>query len=171
MRQVIQTDLSIWLKFFKTNSVKKGLFPGSFDPFTKGHEVVINKALKLFDEIVIGIGINSTKHYMFDTEKRLKHIQSLFQNEPKISVELYNKLTVDFCKDVDAQFIIRGLRDSKDYEYERSIAHMNQSISDIETVIFLTDPEYSAISSTIIREIHRNGAPIDQFVTNPHLLV
>lgn len=151
--------------------MKRGLFPGSFDPFTKGHEVVIKKALNLFDEIVIGVGVNSTKNYMFDTDKRLNHIKALFANEPKIRVETYNKLTVDFCKDIDAQFIIRGLRDSKDYEYERSIAHMNLSISDIETVIFLTDPEFSAISSTIIREIHRNGAAIDQFVTKPDLLV
>ncbi|MBX2950646.1 MAG: pantetheine-phosphate adenylyltransferase [Crocinitomicaceae bacterium] len=151
--------------------MKRGLFPGSFDPFTKGHEVVIKKALHLFDEIVIGVGVNSTKNYLFDTDKRLFHIRSLFENEPKVKVEVYNKLTVDFCKDIDAQFIIRGLRDSKDYEYERSIAHMNLSISSIETVIFLTDPEYSAISSTIIREIHRNGAAIDKFVTNPHLLV
>ena len=108
---------------------------------------------------------------MFETEKRLNHIRSLFQDEPKVRVETYNKLTVDFCKDIDAQFIIRGLRDSKDYEYERSIAHMNRSISTIETVIFLTDPEFSAISSTIIREIHRNGASIEQFVTNSELLV
>jgi len=125
----------------------------------------------LFDEVVIGVGINSTKNYMFDTEKRIKHIQSLFADAPNVRIEAYNKLTVEFCKDMDAQFIIRGLRDSKDYEYERSIAHMNQSISDIETVIFLTDPEFSAISSTIIREIHRNGASIEQFVTNSHLLV
>ncbi len=151
--------------------MKRGLFPGSFDPFTKGHEVVVRKALKLFDEVVIGVGINSTKNYMFDTEKRINHIQSLFKDAPNVRIEAYNKLTVEFCKDMDAQFIIRGLRDSKDYEYERSIAHMNQSISDIETVIFLTDPEFSAISSTIIREIHRNGASIEQFVTNSHLLV
>ncbi|MCO5259085.1 MAG: pantetheine-phosphate adenylyltransferase [Crocinitomicaceae bacterium] len=151
--------------------MKRGLFPGSFDPFTKGHEVVVRKALKLFDEVVIGVGINSTKNYMFETEKRMNHIQHLFKDEPNVKIESYNKLTVDFCKDVDAQFIIRGLRDSKDYEYERSIAHMNQSISNIETVIFLTDPEFSAISSTIIREIHRNGASIEQFVTNSNLLV
>lgn len=151
--------------------MKRGLFPGSFDPFTKGHEVVIRKALQLFDEVVIGVGVNSTKNYMFETEKRLNHIRSLFKDEPKVRVETYNKLTVDFCKDIDAQFIIRGLRDSKDYEYERSIAHMNRSISTIETVIFLTDPEFSAISSTIIREIHRNGASIEQFVTNSDLLV
>lgn len=151
--------------------MKRGLFPGSFDPFTKGHEVVVRKALLLFDEIVIGVGVNSTKNYLFETEKRLNHIATLFKEEPKIKVQTYNKLTVDFCKDIDAQFIIRGLRDTKDYEYERSIAHMNLAISNIETVIFLTDPMYSAISSTIIREIHRNGGSIEQFVTKPELLV
>ncbi|HLU87893.1 MAG TPA: hypothetical protein VKZ44_09075, partial [Taishania sp.] len=108
---------------------------------------------------------------LFETEKRLNHIATLFKEEPKIKVQTYNKLTVDFCKDIDAQFIIRGLRDTKDYEYERSIAHMNLAISNIETVIFLTDPMYSAISSTIIREIHRNGGSIEQFVTKPELLV
>lgn len=151
--------------------MKRGLFPGSFDPFTKGHEVIVRKALHLFDEIVIGVGINTSKVYLFETEKRLNHIKSLFADNPKVRVETYQKLTVDFCKDIDAQFIIRGLRDSKDYEYERSIAHMNLAISNIETVIFLTDPEHSAISSTIIREIHRNAGAIEQFVTNSHLLV
>jgi len=151
--------------------MKKGLFPGSFDPFTKGHEVVIKKALPLFDEIVIGIGINSTKKYLFDIDKRLLHIRSLFEDYDQLSVQTYNELTVDFCKTIGAQFIIRGLRDSKDYEYERSIAHMNLAISNIETVIFLTSPEYSAISSTIIREIHRNGASIDNFVNKAHLLL
>ncbi len=151
--------------------MKRGLFPGSFDPFTKGHEVVIKKAANLFDEIIIGIGVNSAKTYLFDTDKRLEHIRSLFQDLPNIKVQTYYTLTVDFCKEVDCQFIIRGLRDSKDYEYERSIAHMNKLISDIETVIFLTDPEFSAISSTIIREIYKNGGSIEQFVTNSHLLV
>src|SRR5690606_576513 len=151
--------------------MKRGLLPGSFDPFTKGHELEVRKALLLFDEIVIGVGVNSTKNYLFETEKRLNHIATLFKEEPKIKVQTYNKLTVDFCKDIDAQFIIRGLRDTKDYEYERSIAHMNLAISNIETVIFLTDPMYSAISSTIIREIHRNGGSIEQFVTKPELLV
>jgi len=150
---------------------KKGLFPGSFDPFTKGHEVVIKKALNLFDQVVIGIGINSTKNYLFDTEKRLAHIRALFEGQSQVKVATYNELTVDFCRKIDAQFIIRGLRDSKDYEYERSIAHMNQALSNIETVIFLTNPEYSAISSSIIREIHRNDAPIDKFVSKAHLLL
>lgn len=151
--------------------MKIGLFPGSFDPFTKGHEVVVKKALSLFDQVVIGVGINTSKVYMFDTEKRLAHIQHLFADEPKVKVVTYQKMTVDFCQEIGAQYIIRGLRDTKDYEYERAIAHMNKSMSPIETVLFFTDPEFSSISSTIIREIHKNGASIEQFVTKSNLLV
>ena len=149
---------------------KIGLFPGSFDPFTKGHEAIIKKSIPLFDEIIIGVGINSTKEYMFDTEKRMVHIRSLF-NETAIRVEQYQKLTVHFCQDVGANFIIRGLRNSQDFEYERSIAHMNNDLSGIETVFLLTDQKYTAISSSIVREIHANGGPIESFVTNPDLLV
>lgn len=150
---------------------KIGLFPGSFDPFTKGHEAIIAKALALFDEIVIGIGVNSTKQYWFDLDKRIQHIQSLFPNEPKISVRPFYALTVNFCEEVGAQFIVRGLRDSKDFEFEKSIAHMNYELSKIDTVFFLTDQKYAAINSTIVREIHKNGGSISAFVTNPHLLV
>lgn len=150
---------------------KIGLFPGSFDPFTKGHEAVIRKSLTLFDEIIIGVGENSTKNYMFPLDKRLDHIRSLFNDTSKVRVEVFHTLTVNFCKEVGAQFIIRGLRDSKDFQYEKSIAHMNLSISGIETVFFLTDQQYSAINSTIIREIHKNGGPIDAFVTNVDILV
>lgn len=150
---------------------KKGLFPGSFDPFTKGHEVVVLKSLSIFDEVVIGIGINSRKTYLFDLEKRIQHISSLFKNSPQISVHTYQKLTVDFCKDINASHIIRGLRDSKDFEYEKSIAHMNQAISSIETVFFLTSQEHAAINSSIIREMHLNNADISPFVTSKELLV
>lgn len=151
--------------------MKRGLFPGSFDPFTKGHEAVVLKALTLFDEVVIGVGVNSSKTSYFELNKRLIHIQSLFENDPKLKIQTFQKLTVDFCKDIDAQFIIRGLRDSKDFEYEKSIAHMNNAISGIETVFFVTDSEFSAISSTIIREIVKNNGSMAQFVTNSHLLV
>jgi len=151
--------------------MKRGVFPGSFDPFTKGHEVVVHKALELFDEVVIAVGVNSSKTSMFSLEKRIAHIQSQFSSTKKVKIEVFQKLTVEFCKDVDAQFIIRGLRDSKDFQYERSIAHMNHSLSGIETVFFLTDPEFSAINSTIVREIYKNGGAIDKFVTNSELLV
>ena len=150
---------------------KIGVFPGSFDPFTKGHEIVVHKSLPLFDEVVIGVGINSTKNYLFDIERRMEHIRALFKDVEKVRIEQFQKLTVDFCKDIGASHIIRGLRDSKDFQYEKSIAHMNKSISGIETVFFLTDQEYSAINASIIREIYKNGGPIDAFVTNPELLV
>lgn len=150
---------------------KIGLFPGSFDPFTKGHEVVVRKSLSLFDEVVIGVGVNSSKKYMFDLEKRMAHINSLFENDDNVRVAEFQTLTVNFCKEIGANHIIRGLRDSKDFQYEKSIAHMNFDISEIETVFFLTDQRYAAINSTIIREIHKNGGAIDKFVTNPHLLV
>lgn len=148
-----------------------GLFPGSFDPFTKGHEAVVKKALELFDEVIIGIGTNTSKSYLFSLEKRKEHIRSLFPDNEKVKIETYQKLTVDFCREIGAGYIIRGLRDSKDFEYEKSIAHMNHDISGIETVFFLTDQQYGAINSTIIREIFRNGGNISPFVTNPQLLV
>lgn len=151
--------------------MKRGVFPGSFDPFTKGHEVVVRKSLSLFDEVIIGVGVNSKKAYLFDLDKRMEHIRSLFKDEPKVKVEQFQTLTVNFCKEIDAEFIIRGLRDSKDFQYEKSIAHMNKEISGIETVFFLTEQKYSAINSSIIREIYLNKGPIDAFVTNPDLLV
>ncbi len=151
--------------------MKKGLFPGSFDPFTKGHEAVVLKSLDLFDEVVIGIGINSKKQYLFDIEKRITHISSLFAAHPKVKIQTYQILTVDYCKEIDAQYIIRGLRDAKDFEYEKSIAHMNHAISGIETVFFLTNQEYSAVNSSIIREMYLNHANISPFVTSPELLV
>ena len=150
---------------------KVGLFPGSFDPFTKGHEAIIMKSLSLFDQIIIGVGINSTKKYMFDTNKRVKHIESLFKNQENIRVEQFEMLTIDYCKEVGANFIIRGLRNSKDFEYELSIAQMNYDLSGIDTIFLLTEQKYSAISSSIVREIHANNGPMESFVTNPDLLV
>jgi pantetheine-phosphate adenylyltransferase len=147
------------------------VFPGSFDPFTKGHEAVVRKALNLFEEVIIGIGVNSTKNYQFTLEKRTQHITSLFSASDHIRVVNYQKLTVDLCKAEGAQFIVRGLRDSKDFEYEKPIAQMNEALAGIETVFLLTNQEYSAISSSIIREIYKNEGDITQFVTNAHLLV
>ena len=147
------------------------VFPGSFDPFTKGHEAVVRKALNLFDEVIVAIGVNSTKNYQFTLEKRTQHIRSLFSSSENVRVVNYQKLTVDLCKAEGAQFIVRGLRDSKDFEYEKSIAHMNEVLAGIETVFLLTNQEYSAISSSIIREIYKNDGDITQFVTNTHLLV
>lgn len=150
---------------------KIGVFPGSFDPFTKGHEVVVRKSLQLFDEVVVAVGVNSQKNYLFSLENRLVHIAQLFADEPRIKVEQFNTLTVDYCKKIGASNIIRGLRDSKDFQYEKSIAHMNLEISGIDTVFFLTEQKFSAINSSIIREIYKNGGPIDKFVTKPELLI
>ncbi len=151
--------------------MKKGLFPGSFDPFTKGHEAIVLKAINLFDEIIIGIGINSNKKYLFDTEKRIIHIKELFKNYPTIKIGTYQKLTVDYCKEIGANNIIRGLRNSTDFEYEKSIAHINTAISGLETVFFLTDEKYSSLNSSIIRDLYLNKVDISPFVTSPELLV
>lgn len=150
---------------------RSGLFPGSFDPFTKGHEAVVLKALAIFDEIIIGVGINSKKQGYFTLESRVEHIRSLFADYPAVKVLTYQKLTVDFCKEIGATHIVRGLRDSKDFEYEKTIAHMNHAISGIETVFFLTSQQHSAINSSIIREMHQNNADISPFVTSPTILV
>jgi pantetheine-phosphate adenylyltransferase len=156
--------------FLKDDVVKRALFPGSFDPFTKGHESVLLKALPLFDEIIIGIGINSNKSSFFELQKRISHIKSLYDSISSVYVQTYQKLTVDFCKEVNAGFLLRGLRDTNDFEYEKAIAQMNLQISKVETVFFMTDPAVAPISATIVREIARNKGDISFFVTSPSLL-
>ncbi len=141
------------------------VFPGSFDPITKGHESIVKRAIDLFDEIVIAIGINSTKEYYFPIEKRIEWLNKVFANEPKVRIEKYEGLTIDFCKKINAQYILRGLRTSADFEFERGIAQMNKAMMhEIETVFFLTTPELSAINSTIVRDILKNGGDASQFV-------
>lgn len=145
--------------------MKKAVFPGSFDPFTKGHESIVNKASELFDEIVIAIGINAEKKYLFDLEKRKEWIRNTFQNNSKIKVESYEGLTVAFCKKINANYILRGLRSSLDFEYERVIAQTNYAMEpSIETICLITNPALSAISSSIVRDIIRNGGDAKQFV-------
>ncbi|MDG1842594.1 MAG: pantetheine-phosphate adenylyltransferase [Crocinitomicaceae bacterium] len=144
--------------------MKRVFFPGSFDPFTKGHESLVLKALDLFDEIIIGIGVNSTKSSMFPLEKRIDHIESLFNNEVK--VVSYDSLTINACKDLECTHLLRGLRDANDFEYEKSIALMNTELSSFETVFMLSDNKYSFIASSIIRELYKNGSDISKFVTN-----
>jgi len=150
---------------------KIALFPGSFDPFTKGHEDIVLKSLQIFDKVIIGIGVNSSKKNYFDLEKRISHIKSLCINNEKVEILTYSKLTTDFCKEVGADFIVRGLRDNKDFEYEKSIAHMNNELSNIETIFILTSQKYGAINSSIVREIFKNKGEITSFVTNAELLV
>ena len=150
---------------------KIGVFPGSFDPFTKGHEAVIRKSLGVFDKIIIAIGVNSSKQYLFSLEKRIAHINELFKDDARVEVQSFQKLTVDFCKEVGASFIVRGLRNSNDFEYEQAIAHTNFDLAEIDTAFFLTELKFNAISSSIVREIYKNNSNIEQFVTKPHLLV
>ncbi len=144
---------------------KTAVFPGSFDPITKGHVAILKKALPLFDKVIIAIGTNVAKNNYFDLDIRKKQLRTVFAEESKIEVISYEGLTVDFCKKHNANFIIRGLRDVKDFEYEKSIAIMNNKISeDIETIFFMTDPEFSAINSAIVRDILKNGGNVSQFL-------
>ncbi len=145
--------------------MKRALFPGSFDPFTIGHESVVNRALELFDEIIIAIGYNSEKKGYFPVDKRIEMIRSVYNGNPKIVVEKYNKLTVDYCKDNRITFILRGLRTAADFEYERAIAQMNRFLDhNIHTVFLLTEAEHTPISSTILREVLRYGGDIQKYI-------
>ncbi|CAA0173702.1 pantetheine-phosphate adenylyltransferase [Tenacibaculum maritimum] len=137
--------------------MKKAVFPGSFDPITLGHIDIIKRAIPLFDSIVIAIGVNTDKKYMFSIEERKAFIENAFAEEQKITVETYQGLTVDFCKKMNADFILRGLRNPADFEFEKAIAQTNRKLSGIETVFLLTSAETSFISSSIVRDIMRNG--------------
>ncbi len=138
--------------------MKRAIFPGSFDPITNGHVDIIERSLPLFDEIIIAIGINAKKKYMFSLEERKKFIEQTFQMQDIIKVMTYEGLTVSFCKKVEADFIIRGLRNPADFEFEKTITQVNRRLSDIETVFLLTSPENAFISSSIVREvIHFEG--------------
>jgi len=150
---------------------KIGIFPGSFDPFTKGHENIVERFLPLFDQIIIGVGGNTSKSYYYKPESRIKHIESIFENEPKISVEQYQGLTVSFCKEKKAQYLLRGLRTTTDFNYEKSIALMNKELEGVETLFLMTDEGLSHISSTIIREVAKNNGDISPFVTKPNELI
>ena len=137
--------------------MKRAVFPGSFDPITLGHLDIIHRSIPLFDEIIIGVGTNSEKKYMFPLEERKKFIEETFQNEPKISVIMYEGLTIDVCQKIKANFILRGLRNPADFEFEKAIAHTNRRLSKIETVFLLTASKTSYISSSIVRDVIRNG--------------
>jgi len=148
-----------------------GIFPGSFDPFTKGHESVVNRFLPMFDTVIIAIGINTTKQYLFSLESRVKHIESLFLNNPKVVVLSYSGLTTDLCKEKKAQYLLRGIRNTTDFEFEKSIAQMNQSLSGIETLFLMTEAHLTPINSSIVREIKKNNGDISLFVTKSELLI
>ncbi len=144
--------------------MNSAVFPGSFDPFTLGHKDIIDRALPLFDALIIAIGVNVDKKYMFDTEARIQMIEAVYQNEPKIKVVAYSGLTVDFCHAHQLHFILRGLRNPADFEFEKAIAQTNRKLGGIETVFLLTGPETSFISSSIVRDIFRNGGDISKLV-------
>ncbi|WP_373056994.1 pantetheine-phosphate adenylyltransferase [Zunongwangia sp. H14] len=137
--------------------MRKAVFPGSFDPLTLGHTDIIERALPLFDEIILAIGTNSDKKYMFSLEERLYFLKETFKEEPKIVVTTYSGLTVDFCKEQEAGFILRGLRNSKDLEFEKTIGQTNYLMSGIDTVFFINASGKSHISSTVVRDVRRHG--------------
>jgi len=150
--------------------MKKAVFPGSFDPITLGHVDIINRALSLFDEVIIAIGVNADKKYMFSLDDRLHHIQDTFKDEPKIRVISYTGLTVDLCKSENAEFILRGLRNSSDFNYEQSIAQTNSSLAEVESMFIMCSPHLSNISSSIVRDVIRNGGNYTKMVPRSVML-
>ncbi len=141
------------------------VFPGSFDPLTIGHEDIARRALELFDELIIGIGSNSDKSYLHAAEERKSMIENVFADEKRIRVLIYNGLTINFCKHVGAQYILRGLRTSADFEFERGIAQMNKALAeDIDTIFMMSRPMYSHIASSIVRDIHKNKGDVSKFL-------
>lgn len=141
------------------------LFPGTFDPITKGHVDVISRAVSLFDKLVIGIGINSSKQPMFTVEQRCGWIGEIFKNDARIEAVGYKGLTVDYCKEIGAQYILRGIRYVSDFEYEKAIADMNRMLApEIETIFLTCSPEYSPISSTLVRDVIRNKGNVSLFL-------
>lgn len=143
---------------------RKAIFPGSFDPITNGHYDIIKRGASLFDEIIVAIGINAEKKYMFSLEERKRFIEEAFKDEPKVKVITYTGLTIDLCRKEKADFILRGLRNPADFEFEKAIAHTNRSLSEIETVFLLTAARTSYISSSIVRDVLRNGGDIKKLV-------
>ena len=137
--------------------MKKAVFPGSFDPVTLGHVDIISRALPLLDELIIAIGVNDAKKYMFSLEERIQFINDTFKDESKIKVETYKGLTIDYCKEVNADYMLRGLRNPADFEFEKAIAHTNRKLQKIETVFLLTSSGKSYISSSIVRDVIRNN--------------
>jgi len=141
------------------------LFPGTFDPITLGHTDVINRGLDLFDRLVIGIGVNSSKTPMFALEERMAWIQEIYKDDPRVEVASYSGLTIDFCKKLGARFILRGIRSVGDLEYERAIGDVNRTIAPgIETVFLTTVPQYSSIASTLVRDIYKYGGDVSPFL-------
>jgi pantetheine-phosphate adenylyltransferase len=144
---------------------KIALFPGSFDPITKGHKSIVERALPMFDKIVVAVGSNTAKNSVFPLEKRIEWIEKTFAQYDNVEVVTFNSLTVDFCREIGAKYILRGLRNSTDFQYERNIARINQELdSEIETIFLMTKPDDAAISSSLVREILSFGRDVSQFI-------
>src|SRR6187455_319010 len=141
------------------------LFPGTFDPLTLGHVDIINRAIPLFDKIIVGIGLNTSKAPMFSSVQRLQWIKEIYKNEPRVEGAIYEGLTVEFCKKINAHFILRGIRYVSDFEYEKTIADANRTLDkSIETVFLTGEPKYTSVASTIVRDIIRNGGDSSHFL-------
>jgi pantetheine-phosphate adenylyltransferase len=146
-------------------SKRIAVYPGTFDPVTKGHEALVKKALPLFDQIIIAVGHNSQKKTYFTIEQRLGWLKKVFEKQPQVIIDTYDTLTVNYCKQKNAGFILRGLRSSTDFEFERNIAQANNALSpEIETIFLVSSPGLSAVNSSIVRDIHRHGGDISQFI-------
>ncbi|TWV14038.1 pantetheine-phosphate adenylyltransferase [Bacteroidaceae bacterium HV4-6-C5C] len=144
--------------------MRRAIFPGTFDPFTIGHYSIVTRALSFMDEIVIGIGVNENKNTYFPIDKRVQMVRDFYQNDQRVSVASYDCLTIDFARKVDAEFIIRGIRTVKDFEYEETIADINRKLAGVETILLFTEPELTCISSTIVRELLQYGKDIGRFL-------
>lgn len=147
------------------NMKRIAVFPGSFDPITRGHENIVRRGASMFDEVIVAIGVNTTKQSMFSLEVRKKWLVDTFADLPHVRIETFDGLTVEFCKKNKATYLLRGLRNGGDFEYERTIAHMNKALwPELETILVFTDPEYASVHSTVIREIIKNKGDVSQFV-------
>ena len=144
--------------------MRKAIFPGTFDPFTLGHHSIVKRTLAFMDEVIIGIGYNNQKHCLLPIEKRLESIRKVYADEPRVKVLAYSGLTVDFAQEQGSEFMVRGIRSVKDFEYEESIADINRKLSGIETIFLFTEPELSAVSSSVVRELLRYGKDVSAFL-------
>ena len=153
-------------KILKTETMKKriALFPGTFDPFTVGHESVVNRTLKFMDEVIIGIGVNESKRTLFSAKDREDMIRELYKHEPRVKVMAYENLTMDFAKEQKADFIVRGIRSVKDFEYEETIADINRQISGVETLLLYTEAQLTSVSSSVVRELYSYGKDVSRFL-------
>ncbi|MDD6209011.1 MAG: pantetheine-phosphate adenylyltransferase [Bacteroidales bacterium] len=147
--------------------MRRALFPGSFDPFTLGHYSLVRRALTMVDKVVIAVGINESKNFLLPFEERVNYIKRIFENEKRVKIVVYEDLTVDVARREKATFILRGVRNGVDFEYERMIAEVNRSIEGVETLLLYSEPDLAHISSSMVREIYRFGRPIDRFLPLP----